>query len=126
MKIVPSISDDDLDILFLSSGFDKAEILTLLSTTNHDSSPLQDTHLKQIETAIARLKKYLEVLTNQIVKIVEKESDSFMDVASKLDGFRQILTDLKDSHNDFHMNFVNEKGKTDKVYGYLVEQYTQL
>ena len=49
-----------------------------------------------------------------------------MDVASKLDGFRQILTDLKDSHNDFHMNFVNEKSKTDKVYGYLVEQYTQL
>ena len=35
-----------------------------------------------------------------------------MDVASKLDGFRQILSDLKDSHTDFHLNFVNEKAKT--------------
>ena len=45
-------------------------------------------YLKQVETATGRLRQYLEVLTNQIVKIVEKESDSFMDVASKLDGFR--------------------------------------
>jgi len=43
---------------------------------------------------------------------VEKESDSFMDVAAKLDGFRQILSDLKESHSDFHANFVNEKAKT--------------
>ena len=43
---------------------------------------------------------------------MEKESDSFMDVAAKLDGFRQILSDLKESHSDFHANFVNEKAKT--------------
>ena len=77
--------------------------------------------MKQVESATGRLRQYLEVLTNQIVKIVEKESDSFMDVASKLDGFRQILTDLKDSHTDFHVNFVSEKAKTQQVYAYLLE-----
>ena len=49
-----------------------------------------------------------------------------MDVASKLDGFRQILTDLKDSHTDFHSNFVSEKAKTQQVYGYLLEQHAIL
>ena len=60
-----------------------------------------------------RLRSYLEVLKEQIVSIVETESEGFLDVASKLDGFRQILTDLKDSHSDFHANFVAEKSKTD-------------
>ena len=58
--------------------------------------------------------------------IVETESEGFLDVASKLDGFRQILTDLKDSHSDFHANFSAEKAKTDQVYGYLLEQYVSL
>lgn len=49
-----------------------------------------------------------------------------MDVASKLDGFRQILGDLKDSHSDFHSNFVSEKAKTQQVYGYLLEQHSIL
>ena len=49
-----------------------------------------------------------------------------MDVASKLDGFRQILSDLKDSHTDFHANFVSEKAKTQQVYGYLLEQHAML
>ena len=82
--------------------------------------------MRQVEAATGRLRQYLEVLTNQIVKIVEKESDSFMDVASKLDGFRQILSDLKDSHTDFHGNFVSEKAKTQQVYAYLLEQHAML
>ena len=66
------------------------------------------------------------MLKEQIVGIVETESEGFLDVASKLDGFRQILTDLKDSHSDFHANFSAEKAKTDQVYGYLLEQYVSL
>ena len=66
------------------------------------------------------------MLKEQIVSIVETESEGFLDVASKLDGFRQILTDLKNSHCDFHANFSAEKAKTDQVYGYLLEQYVSL
>lgn len=91
-----------------------------------DGGDLQEVYLKQVEESTVHLKNYLEVLTNQIVKIVEKESDSFMDVASKLDGFRQILTDLKESHTDFHSNFVSERAKTERVYSYLLEQHASL
>ena len=46
LKITPSIEDVDLDSMFLSDQYDKSEILSLLSITNHDESDLQDTHLK--------------------------------------------------------------------------------
>lgn len=141
LQITPEITDEALDKLFLSDTFDRFKLLKHLSVTNikipdvsskrathttFDQEDLQDFYLKQVEQATKRVKNYLEVLTNQIVKIVEKESDSFMDVASKLDGFRQILTDLKDSHTDFHQNFVSEKAKTDQVYGYLLEKQAVL
>lgn len=44
--------------------------------------------LGHVEEARNRLKMYLEKLTNEIVSIVEKESDQFLEVASKLDGFK--------------------------------------
>jgi len=40
------------------------------------------------------------------VRIVETESEGFLQVAAKLDGFKQILNDLKTSLGDFHNNFI--------------------
>ena len=122
----------------MRDDFDRCKMLKQLSITNlvetktsgkqqnEGSDDTQDSQLRMVEKATVRTKQYLETLTNQIVKIVEKESDSFMDVASKLDGFRQILSDLKDSHTDFHASFVSEKAKTEQVYGYLLEQHALL
>ena len=62
----------------------------------------------KVESAKDRLKNYIEKLTNQIVSIVEKESDQFLEVASKLDGFKQILADLKMSHEEFEKRFKSE------------------
>ena len=55
------------------------------------------------------------------MKIVETEQEGFLEVAAKLDGFKLILSDLKDSVKDFHDNFKSEKAKVDQVYGYLHE-----
>jgi len=39
------------------------------------------------------------------VKIVESESDEFLTVASKLEGFKTMLKDLKDSMSDLKTRF---------------------
>ena len=63
----------------------------------------------------------MDQLREQIVVIVEKDSDGFLQVASKLEGFKQVLTGLKQSHTDFFTNFESEKTKTDQVYNYILE-----
>ena len=107
--------------MFMEDGFNKSALLQQLSVTNFDDSEMQEQFLRQVESATVRLRSYLDVLKEQIVSVVETQSEGFLDVASKLDGFKQILTDLKDSHSDFHANFIAEKAKTDQVYNYLVE-----
>ena len=52
-----------------------------------------------------RLKTYLESLNDHIVKIVESESDEFLTVAQKLEAFKTMLRDLKDSVGDFKTRF---------------------
>jgi len=47
------------------------------------------------------------------VRIVETEQDEFLSVASKLDDFKDMLTDLKESAVDFHEIFCKEKTKTE-------------
>ena len=74
-----------------------------------------------VESAKDRLKNYIEKLTNEIVSIVEKESDQFLEVASKLDGFKQILADLKMSHEEFEKRFKNEAQQTKQIYNLLAE-----
>jgi len=44
----------------------------------------------------------LEQLNEHIIKIVESESDEFLMVATKLESFKDILGDLKDSMKEFH------------------------
>ena len=105
----------------MEDGFNKSALLQQLSVTNFDDSEMQEQFLRQVESATVRPRSYLDVLKEQIVSVVETQSEGFLDVASKLDGFKQILTDLKDSHSDFHANFIAEKAKTDQVYNYLVE-----
>lgn len=41
------------------------------------------------------------MLKEHIIKIVETESDEFLSAATKLDGFKIILSDLKDSIKEF-------------------------
>jgi|688.fasta_scaffold600999_1 hypothetical protein len=55
----------------------------------------------------------MDQLREKIVVIVEKESDGFLQVASKLEGFKHVLTGLKQSHTDFFSNFESEKTKTE-------------
>lgn len=45
------------------------------------------------------------MLKDQIIRIVEAESDEFIQVSSKLEGFNLVLSDLKESIKDFHHIF---------------------
>jgi hypothetical protein len=65
------------------------------------------------------LKAYLESLNDHIVKIVESESDEFLTVAQKLESFKSILRDLKDSMSDFKSRFSSQKESTWQVLGYM-------
>jgi hypothetical protein len=49
------------------------------------------------------------MLKDHIIKIVETESNEFLKVAAKLDGFKMHLIDLKESIKDFQKLFSNEK-----------------
>ena len=48
------------------------------------------------------MKLYLEALNEHIIKIVESESDEFLSVASKLENFKDVLGDLKDSVKEYY------------------------
>ena len=41
------------------------------------------------------------MLKDHIIKIVETESEEFLSVAAKLEGFKQILNDLKEFMRGF-------------------------
>lgn len=41
------------------------------------------------------------MLKDQIIRIVEAESEEFISVSIKLESFKAILTDLKDSIKNF-------------------------
>ena len=43
------------------------------------------------------------------MKIVETESDEFLSISSKLEGFKTVLNDLKDSIKSFHNSYHSEK-----------------
>ena len=49
------------------------------------------------------------MLKDHIIKIVETESDEFLSVSNKLEGFKSVLSDLKDSIRDFNVIFQDEK-----------------
>ena len=74
---------------------------------------------KCLEEATKRLKQYLDVLKDHIIKIVETESDEFLSVSNKLEGFKSVLNDLKDSIRDFNVIFQDEKQQTSQVFTYL-------
>ena len=73
-----------------------------------------------------RLKQYIEELNDHIVKIVESESEEFLEVGSKLECFRKVLTELKEGLKTFHQRFTFEKGRTEQALGYLESQYSEL
>ena len=64
-----------------------------------------ETETKCVEQAAARLKAYISGLNEQIVRIVESESDEFLTVAAKLEAFKAILAELKAALTDFHGDF---------------------
>jgi hypothetical protein len=66
-----------------------------------------------LEAAQHRLRTYLDTLREQIVAIVETESEGFLRVAAKLDGFKQLLSDMKQAAVGFNENFNAERLKTE-------------
>lgn len=62
-----------------------------------------------MQQAASRLKIYIEHLNEHIIEIVESESDEFLAVASKLESFKIILSDLKTGMREFHKEFKSEK-----------------
>ena len=72
------------------------------------------------------MKVYIEQLNDHIVHIVESESDEFLAVASKLESFKVILSDLKSAMKEFHKNFASEKERAEEVFLYLTSQYAEL
>ena len=126
LRLSSQSTDASLDSLFLSPDFTTASLIPALSVTNIDGNSDQEAYLHQVERASGRLRKYLDQLRDQIVIIVEKESDGFLQVAQKLDGFKHVLSGLKQSHTEFYNNFTAEKAKTETVYNYILDQNTQL
>ena len=58
--------------------------------------------------------------------IVETESEGFLRVAAKLDGFKQLLQDMKQAAVDFSDSFAHERHNTEQLYAYLLEEYVEL
>ena len=102
LKISKQSTDESLNTLFLSSDFTSSSLIPNLSVTNIDGNPDQEAYLHHVESASIRLRQYLDKLRDQIVIIVEKESDGFLQVAQKLDGFKYVLNGLKQSHSEFY------------------------
>ena len=92
LKITNESTNSDLDQLFLEKGFSKMNLLTsatqTLSVTNYDDNEEQNALLTRLEQAQVRLRDYLDTLREQIVAIVEVESEGFLRVAARLDGFK--------------------------------------
>ena len=101
LGITPLSTDAELDALFLADEFSQSSLVKDLSVANLDDAPDQELYLQHVEKASARLKTYMDQLRDQIVSIVEKQSDGFLEVAQKLDGFKQVLAGLKHSNADF-------------------------
>lgn len=60
------------------------------------------------------------------MKIVESESDEFLNVASKLEHLQTYLTTLKQSFKDFHTSFALEKTRTKDMLDYMGKQWEEL
>eukprot|EP00347_Sterkiella_histriomuscorum_P008964 403343057 len=140
LKVSTESADAELDDLFLQKTFDIKTLVTNIpilrtfsckdtisqkSTTqgNQDQEQIENQLLDQ---ASKRLKLYLEALNEHIIKIVESESDEFLSVASKLENFKDVLGDLKDSVKEYYQIFKTEKGDAIETFSFLQQQYSEL
>lgn len=114
LGINANTQDLQLDDFFLTPEFNKLELIgSALSVTNLEDSEDQNSKLRHLEAAQHRLRTYLDTLREQIVAIVETESEGFLRVAAKLDGFKQLLSDMKQAAVGFNENFNAERLKTE-------------
>ncbi|CDW83466.1 ldlcp-related protein [Stylonychia lemnae] len=131
IKVHSKSTDAELDDLFLSEDFNKHLLINNIQILKQFNAKLSSNDLENIENqcfdqATNRLKTYLELLNEHIIKIIESESDEFLQVAAKLESFKDILGDLKDSVKDFHSAFKNEKTQTQDIFAYMQQQYEEL
>ena len=120
IRITSNSDDTELDDLFLGergTGRELLEQVPVLRQLNEESAEVETKCLKQAST---RLKAYLETLNEQIVKIVESESDEFLLVASKMDGFKGHMRDVKEAMLDYQTHFASEKAHTSQILTYLL------
>ena len=131
VKITTDSSETELDDLFLSNDFSKLNLLSGISilrpkTEIKGQQSQQTLENKCFEEATKRLKFYMEALNEHIIRIIESESEEFLQVSGKLERLKDMMAHLKESVRDFHKVFQHEKDQTSQVFTYLGQQYKEL
>ena len=103
LRISSTSPDESLDDLFLAPTFTPKQLITNIPALrgNPLTRDTESLETKCLSQASIRLRAYIEGLNTHIVKIIESESDEFLQVVAHLEGFKVALNDLKEDVRGF-------------------------
>ncbi len=103
------IQSSKLDSIFLSAGneFKTQDLIVNGIVLKQEESDSLERETNTLNSTVKRLKQYVDSIKDQIVAIVDQESEEFLEVAAKIDGFKSILDVLKESMDSCHSYYLN-------------------